>query len=138
VSRAAAADLILVVHAAFVLFVVGGFAAIWIGIAARRPFAFNPWLRGAHLAAIAFVAIETLLGYACPLTLWEDALRGAQGGEGFIARYVHAWLFWNAPGWVFGAMYVAFAAAVAWTWWRHPPRRLRGASPARGPSSPRR
>jgi len=125
VSRAAAADLILVVHATFVLFVVGGFAAIWIGILRRRRFAFNPWLRAAHLAAIAFVAFETMLAYACPLTVWEDALRGTRGDEGFIARYVHAWLFWDAPGWAFGALYAGFALAVAWTWWRHPPRRVR-------------
>jgi hypothetical protein len=123
VSRAAAADLILLVHAGFVLFVVGGFAAIWIGLLRGASFAFNPWLRGAHLAAIGFVALETALGYACPLTAWEAALRGTRGDEGFIARYVHAWLFWNAPGWVFGALYVAFALAVAATWWRFPPRR---------------
>jgi hypothetical protein len=123
VSRAAAADLVLLVHAAFVLFVVGGFAAIWIGIVRRASFAFNPWFRGAHLAAIGFVAIETVLGYACPLTVWEAALRGTARGEGFISRYVHAWLFWNAPGWVFGALYVGFALAVAATWWRFPPRR---------------
>jgi hypothetical protein len=128
VSRAAAADLILLVHAAFVLFVVGGFAAICLGIARRASFAFNPWFRGAHLAAIGFVALETVLGYACPLTVWEAALRGTRGDEGFLARYVHAWLFWNAPAWVFGVLYVAFALAVAWTWRRHPPRRPGGPS----------
>ncbi len=126
-SGATLADLVLAVHAAFVLFVVGGLAAIWAGIALGRRFAFNPWLRAAHLAAIAFVALESVMGYACPLTLWEDALRGAPSGsgEGFIARVVHAWLFWNAPVWAFTLVYVAFAALVAWTWWRHPPRRLR-------------
>ena len=122
-SGPALADLVLVVHAAFVLFVVGGLGAIWWGIAKGRRFAFHPGLRGAHLAAIVFVAGETLLGFACPLTEWEDALRGTHAREGFVARYVHEWLFWNAPGWVFGAIYVAFALVVAWTWWRFPPRR---------------
>ena len=70
------ADAILVAHAAFVVFVVGGLAAIWIGIKARKPFAYNPWLRGAHIAAIAFVTAESLLGFMCPLTVWEDRLRG--------------------------------------------------------------
>ena len=117
------ADLVLVVHAAFVLFVVGGLVATWIGIALGRPFARNPWFRGLHLAAIVFVVVETLLGYACPLTIWEDALRGAADERGFIARFVHAWLFWSAPPWVFEAAYVAFGALVAATWWRWPPRR---------------
>ncbi|HET7403633.1 MAG TPA: DUF2784 family protein, partial [Usitatibacter sp.] len=66
-----------------------------------------------------------LLGYACPLTVWEDALRGSTAGQGFIERWVHAWLFWSAPAWVFTTAYVAFGAAVALTWWRFPPRRGR-------------
>ena len=125
-NAAALADTVLLVHAAFVLFVVGGFAAICIGLAAGWRFARDPWWRGAHLAAIGFVAVESLLGYACPLTLWEAALRGTDASEGFIARFVHAWLFWNAPAWAFTAVYVAFAGLVAWTWWRWPPRRAPG------------
>ena len=116
------ADAILVLHAGFVLFVVGGLVATWIGLASGLPFARNPWFRGAHLAAIAFVVAETLLGFMCPLTIWEDALRGSQGGPGFIQRSIHAWLFWDLPGWVFTPAYVVFMLAVAWTWWRHPPR----------------
>jgi hypothetical protein len=119
----ALADAILLLHAAFVLFVVGGLLATWIGVALDRPFAFNPWFRGLHLAAIGFVVVETLLGYMCPLTVWEHALRGDTSGEGFIQRYVHAWLFWRAPAWVFATAYVAFGVLVAATWWKWPPRR---------------
>lgn len=128
---AALADAILVVHAAFVLFVVLGLPATWIGIALGKPFAFNPWFRGMHLAAIGFVVIETLLGYMCPLTTWEAALRGDTSGEGFIQRLIHAWLFWRAPPWVFATAYVAFGALVAATWWRWPP--TRGRAPSRPP-----
>jgi hypothetical protein len=117
------ADAILVVHAAFVLFVVGGLAATWVGLALDRPFARNAWFRGAHLAAIGFVVIESLAGIMCPLTVWEDALRGTASGKGFIARFIHAWLYWDWPAWVFNLVYVAFGALVAWTWVRFPPRR---------------
>lgn len=127
------ADLILVVHAGFVLFVVGGLAAIWIGIALGMPFARDPWFRGFHLAAIAFVALESLLGFMCPLTVWEDALRGNTGGEGFIQRWIHAWLFWSWPAWVFTSIYVAFGALVAATWWLFPPGARSRASPSRAP-----
>lgn len=119
----AVADIVLVVHAAFVLFVVGGLLATWIGIALRMRFARNAWFRGLHLAAIGFVILESALGYACPLTLWEDALRGTATGEGFIQRWIHAWLFWSWPAWMFTSIYVAFGALVALTWWRFPPRR---------------
>lgn len=120
---AALADAILVLHAAFVLFVVGALPAIWAGVALARPWALDPWFRGLHLAAIAFVVLESLLGYICPLTLWEDALRGVPTEEGFIRRWIHAWLFWSAPPWVFTAAYAGFALLVAATWWKWPPRR---------------
>src|SRR6185436_15833868 len=103
-----AADFVLVLHAAFVLFVVGGLAAAWAGLALGKAWARNPWFRGLHLAAIAFVVAESLLGYMCPLTAWEDALRGTATDKGFIARWIHAWLFWDWPPWVFTALYTAF------------------------------
>ena len=118
------ADAILLVHAAFVLFVVGGLAAIWAGVARERLWARNRAFRLAHLAAIAFVAAESLAGIACPLTLWEDALRGRDpGAQSFVGRAVRAALYWDLPESVFTAAYVAFAALVAWTWWRWPPFR---------------
>ena len=119
----AAADAILLVHAAFVLFVVGGLVATWVGLALRLPFARNPWFRNLHLAAIVFVVAESLLGVVCPLTLWEDALRGTRTEAGFIERWVHAVMFWSWPPWVFTTIYVAFGLLVGATWWRFPPRR---------------
>jgi polyferredoxin len=116
------ADAVLVLHAGFVLFVVGGLLATWAGIALDRRFARSPTFRGLHLAAIAFVVAESLLGIACPLTAWEDALRGSPGGSGFLQRWIHVWLFWDWPAWVFTAIYAAFGALVAWTWVRFPPR----------------
>jgi hypothetical protein len=53
----------------------------------------------------------------------ESALRGEKPQGEFIARWIHAWLFWDWPPWVFHAAYVAFGSLVAWTWWRFPPRR---------------
>jgi polyferredoxin len=127
-SASIEADAILLAHAAFVIFVVGGLAATWAGIAAGRRFARNPWFRGLHLAAIGIVVAEALLGYVCPLTAWEDALRGSSDERGFIQRWVHAWLFWDWPAWVFAAIYVAFGAVTAWTWLKYPPSR-RGRAP---------
>ncbi|HUP97172.1 MAG TPA: DUF2784 domain-containing protein [Usitatibacter sp.] len=119
----ALADAILVAHAAFVVFVVFGLLATWVGIALDRPFARHPLFRNLHLAAIAFVVLESIAGVVCPLTLWEDALRGQRTDAEFLQRWIHAWLFWNWPAWVFTAIYTAFGALVALTWWRWPPRR---------------
>ena len=117
------ADLILVVHFAFVLFVVGSLPLIWIGAAAGWRWVRNLRFRLAHLAAICFVAAEALIGVICPLTEWEDALRGAAGGKSFIARWIHRVLFYSFPEWVFTTSYVVFALAVALTFWLIPPWR---------------
>ena len=123
VSRHALADLVLFAHFAFVAFVVGGLAAIWLGAALGWR-----WVRGwrfriAHFAAISFVAAEALLGVLCPLTVWEDALRGRGSEVGFIARWVRSAMFYELPNWVFTTAYVLFAAVVALTFWLVPPER---------------
>src|SRR5262245_3864251 len=120
------ADFVLIVHFAFVLFVVGGLAAVWIGAAAGWRWVRNFWFRTAHLAAIAFVAAESLAGVWCPLTVWEDALRGRHEEKGFVARWIHRLMFYELPGGVFTAAYVLFALTVAATWWLiRPARRSR-------------
>jgi len=121
VPGALLADLVLVVHFLFVLFVVGGLAAIVAG-ARHWSWVRNRTFRLAHLAAIAFVAAESLLGIACPLTLWEDALRGGGPARSFVGRWVARLLYYDFPEWVFALAYCAFAAAVAWAWRRVPPR----------------
>ena len=117
------ADLVLTVHFAFVLFVVGGLALIWIGAAAGWRWVRNFWFRIAHLAAITFVAAEALAGVWCPLTVWEDALRGRHEDKGFIARWIHYVMFYDLPGWVFTVAYCTFALAVVATWWWIRPER---------------
>ena len=118
------ADLVLVAHFAFLLFVVGGFALTLAGAALGWSWIRNRLFRIAQLAAIGFVAVESLLGMACPLTLWEDALRRAQPeARSFAGRWVARLLYYDFPDWVFAIAYCLFAAAVALVWFLVPPRR---------------
>src|SRR5512140_473805 len=117
------ADFILIIHFLFVLFVVGGLALIWVGVAANWRWVRNFWFRIAHLVAICIVAAEALLGVICPLTDWEDRLRGVPTDTGFVARWIHRLLFYSFPEWVFTTAYILFALAVALTFWCVPPRR---------------
>ena len=130
------ADAIGITHALVVLFVVGGQALILAGWGLGWGWTRNPPFRVLHLAAIAVVIVQQWLGDVCPLTAWESALRrraGAEGYEtGFIADWIGRLLFYSAPGWVFTAVYTAFAALVALTFWFHPPRKMT----AGGPPSP--
>lgn len=83
----ALADLVLVVHLAFVLFVVLG------GLLALR------WPRVAlvHVPVALYGALIEFAGFVCPLTPLENSLR-RRGGEagyegGFIEHYVTATLY---------------------------------------------
>lgn len=120
------ADVLLFLHAAFVAFVVGGLIAIGLGTALRWRWVRNRGFRLAHLVAIVFVALEALAGITCPLTVWEDALRGGARPHGFVADWVARLLYWDLPAWVFIALYCAWAllTAAAWRWM---PPRQRGA-----------
>src|SRR5687767_15922730 len=95
------ADAVLIVHFMIVAFIVGGLVLVWLGAAVGWRWVRNPWFRYLHLAAIVFVAAEALLGIACPLTVWEDLLRGGVRAESFVGRWVHRLLYYQAPEWVF-------------------------------------
>lgn len=121
--RTFVADIVLVVHFAFVLFIVGGLGAIPLGAWLGWQWVRNVRFRVAHLCAIVFVAAQAIAGIWCPLTIWEAELRGARADKGFIARWIHRLLFYDFPPWVFTTAYVAFALLVAAAFWLVPPRR---------------
>lgn len=123
----ALADLVLICHVGFVVFVVAGLLLIVFGGCRGWRWVRNLWFRGAHLAAIGVVVVQAWLGIVCPLTTLEMALRDSAGDvtyEGtFIAHWLRSLLFYEAPVWVFVVCYTAFALLVAGTWWKFPPRR---------------
>src|SRR4051794_38654141 len=86
----AMADAILVIHTAYVAFVVLGELAILIGAVLKWRWVRNMWFRLIHLAAIAIVALEAVFDVNCPITDWEVALRKKAGQEisdvSFVAR----------------------------------------------------
>lgn len=118
-----AADALLVAHFLLAAFIVGGLPLVWLGAAAGWRWIRNPWFRSLHLAAIGIVALEALLGVVCPLTVWEDLLRGSLQPQSFVGRWVQRLLYYDAPEWLFAALYVAWALATLITLWLVPPRR---------------
>jgi hypothetical protein len=120
------ADAVVTFHAAYVAFVVIGFAAIVGGAIAGARWARSFALRAAHLAAILLVCVEVAVGATCPLTTLENSLRLRAGGAAYPADFVGYWadrlIFYDAPSWVFALLYFGFAALVALSWWLWPPR----------------
>jgi hypothetical protein len=119
------ADIIVVIHLLIVVFIVGGVPVVYLSVALRWAWVRRWTWRVMHLGAILFVVAESLLGIACPLTVWEDAVRGGHQRAGFIERRVHYVMFYQAPTWVFATAYVPFAAVVLGTWIAVPPVRRR-------------
>ncbi len=80
-------DLLLLIHLAFIAFVVFGALLVlrWRGLL--------PW----HLAAVAWGATIEFTGWTCPLTFVEDAFRRVAGEPtyfgGFIAHYLLAVIY---------------------------------------------
>jgi hypothetical protein len=120
------ADVVVVVHGAFVGAVVFGLAAILIGAPLRWNWVRNFWIRLVHLAMIGLVVVQALLGIPCPLTVLEDDLRRAAGetveAGTFIGRCVHNLIFYEAPPAVFTWIYCIFGAVVVATLLLIPPR----------------
>lgn len=121
------ADLVLILHFAFVAFVIVGLVLVGIGGWCGWGFVRNVWFRAAHLLAIATVAGESLAGVICPLTTWENDLRLlAGGGERYQGSFVQHWLhrvmFYNASEDTFTILYVLFFGAVLLSFWLVAPR----------------
>lgn len=123
----ALADLTVVLHAAYVAFVVFGLAAILLGYVASWRWARNVHFRLIHLAAILAVSAEALAGWTCPLTTLENYLRERAGEAAYAGDFIGRWLDWliyyDAPPWVFTTAYLAFGTLVVATLWLAPPRR---------------
>lgn len=121
------ADVLGIVHAMIVLFVVGGEGLIVAGWARGWRWTRHVWLRRVHAATIAVIMAIAARGEWCPLTVWESALRQRAGQAGFAQGFIATWLdrllYFEAPLWAFAIAYAAFAALVAWTYWKYPPTR---------------
>ena len=122
-----AADAVLLLHALFVGFVVIGLLLIFAGKIRQWAWVRNPWFRLAHLLAIVVVVVQTWFGAICPLTTLEMTLRSRAGDAvypgSFVAYWLDAILYYQAPQWVFAVCYTLFAAVVVGSWyWVRPDR----------------
>ncbi|PLC54077.1 hypothetical protein CR155_08085 [Pollutimonas nitritireducens] len=78
----ALADLVLLVHASFIMFVVfGGVLALW-----------KPWIVLLHMPALAWGAAVIGMGWTCPLTPSENTLRQMAGNNGYASGFIEHYL----------------------------------------------
>ena len=77
-----AADLILVIHLAFIVFVVLG------GLLILR----YRWIVYVHIPAALWGAFVETSGRICPLTIWENSLRRSAGDSGYAESFVENYI----------------------------------------------
>ena len=122
------ADAILILHVAFVVFVILGLLLIYIGMFRNWSWVRNIWFRMAHLLGAGIVVLQSWLGILCPLTVWEMEFREKSGGAvysgSFVAHWLESLLYYRAPDWIFVIVYTAFGVLVIASWFVVRPRRL--------------
>ena len=124
--------LVLALHLVVIAFNLFGLVAIPAGGRLNWSFVRVLWWRSLHLASLAVVALQALLGRACFLTIWQDELGGAAQQPPLIMRVVNSLIYWPLPVWAFTAIYIAVFAYTIALWFLVPP------GPSRRPSSGRR
>lgn len=125
------ADVVVAIHVGYVAYVLLGQLAIVVAAPFRWQWARNPWFRFTHLLAITIVAVEAVMHWRCPLSIWEEDLRRLAGqdagtGETFMGRMLHSLLFIdNMPEVFFTTLYLAMLAVVVQGLVMYPPRWFR-------------
>jgi len=116
------ADAILIIHLGFILFVVLGQVAIMIGGLRAWRWVRHRGFRLGHLLAIWVVIIPAWLGWLCPLTVLENALRRRSGEPSYDATFIGHWvgrlIYVQLPLWLLAILYALFGLLVVWSWWR--------------------
>ena len=115
------ADALLILHCVYVLFVVVGFVAVWIGYFSGWGFIRNFYFRIFHVLAIGIVALQAVVGVMCPFTVWENDLRllgsGEQRYQGtFIEYWLHKVLYHDISLQTFAVVYGLFLICVVVTY----------------------
>lgn len=76
------ADLVVIIHAAFVVFAVaGGLLVLW-----------RPWIAWLHVPAAVWAALIEFAGWICPLTPLEKTLRDRAGETAYSGGFVQHYL----------------------------------------------
>lgn len=74
-AREFLADLLMVAHAGFSVFILYGLVFILAGLVVDWPWIRNRWFRRLNLAGILFLLGRVWLGWPCPFSIMEDSLR---------------------------------------------------------------
>ncbi len=120
------ADLVVVIHIAYVAYIILGITLILVGLKCKWNWVRNPWFRLTHLAAIFIVVLEIIFKTTCPLTVLESKFRSLAGQPVTEATFVGRLLHYVLSGWLLGSVtnsvYIVVGVVVALMIVLAPPR----------------
>ncbi|MEW6237316.1 MAG: DUF2784 domain-containing protein [Candidatus Omnitrophota bacterium] len=129
------ANLIMCLHFFYVLCVAVPILLILIGAFRKWNYVRNFWFRLVHFSLIGIVIALSVLGYPCPLTVWEDHYRQL-GGESsyyhdFMTHWISTLLYYDFEPWQCTIFYIAVGVFLLSLFYLVPPH-----SPLRKPRIP--
>lgn len=124
------ADLVVIIHIAYVAYIVVGLLLILAGLWRKWNWIRNLWFRFTHLAAILIVFFELIFQAWCPLTVLELQFRSLAGQPvtevTFVSRLMYYLLLGGLPASVTNSMYIVFTLIIAIIFVLAPPRWRQG------------
>jgi len=114
------ADIVMVIHFMFIVFLVGGQILMMIGYHRNWKWATSRVLRGIHIACTLYVIVQAWAGQWCPLTLLENRFRQSAGHQTYSSSFIQDWvgrlIYYDLPQWLFAVSYTVFGALVIIYW----------------------
>ena len=116
------ADFILFFHFFIAFFVILGLF-FPIGYKLNLALASNFYIRLIHLLLIGIIFFETILGFICPLTIFENSLRGNPVTKSFVSKWLGNILFWDFSLSYFILIYFICFLWTLFIWFYYPPNK---------------
>lgn len=123
------ADLIIVLHFLWILFMVGGFIYTLCGF--WKKGIFNRWLfRILHLIGIVYVGLLVIMGKSCPLTILENTLRAKSNPSqtylgSFVVYYIEKLVYPNVNPYIICTGTLIFALSTVLLFFIRPPQKFK-------------
>ncbi len=118
------ADIILFFHFILVFFITILFFIVPIGYKFEWNWVSSIKVRVIHFFLMLLITIETFFEITCPLTYFENTLRGNLHSASFVGKLVSQLIYWNLPNIFFTVIYFV---CLIWTlimWKIYPPRSI--------------
>ena len=123
------ADILLISHFLYVVGLFFPIPLIFLGSLFGWSWPRNSYFRNIHLGMVLLLVVQTIMGWTCPVTDWEESLRVAAGqpiyGSSFVAYWVERLLYHQFSPLTFAIIYFSLGLATFLLYALYPPNWIR-------------